>query len=62
MKEGVEDLWDRIMATDLEGKEVQVDLDAVDEVVNRGKNCLLVKLLTKKYFNHKAFKYTTRKV
>lgn len=37
MKEGVKDLCSRIMATDLESEEIQVDLGAVDEVVNRGK-------------------------
>lgn len=34
----------------------------VEEVKNRGKNHLLVKLLSQKYFNKKAFKITMKKV
>lgn len=38
MEEGVEDLCEKLMATDLE-EEIQVDLSAMD---SKGKNCLLV--------------------
>lgn len=58
----MENLCERLMATDLENEEIWVDLGTVDEVVNKGKNCLLVKLLTNKYFNREAFKYTMHRV
>lgn len=62
MEEGVEDLYERLMATDIKREEIWVDLSAVNEVVSRGKNCLLVKLLSNKYFNREAFKYIMRRV
>lgn len=34
----------------------------LEEVISRGKNCLLVKLLTYIYYNWDAFKATTRNV
>lgn len=34
----------------------------VDEVMDRGKNYLVVKLLSQKYFNREAFKATMKKV
>lgn len=33
MEEGVEDLYERLMATDIEREEIWVDLSAVNEVV-----------------------------
>lgn len=62
MENGVENLCECLMITDLNKEETHVELSLVDEVVSRGKNCLLVKLLSKKYFNREAFKATMKKV
>lgn len=51
-----------LKTTELENEEIVVDFSSVDEVVNRGKTCLLIKLLTTKYYNCEAFKNTMRKV
>lgn len=51
MAEGdVDHLCDKLKATELENEEIFVELHKVEGVVNRGKKCLLVKLLSNKYF------------
>lgn len=63
MEEGaVNQLCNRLQATELENKEIIVELESVEEVINRGKKCLLVKLLTNKYYNREAFKSTMKKI
>lgn len=52
----------RLETTDLEKEELVVDINSVAEVMDRGNTCLLVKLLTSKYFNREAFKATMRRV
>lgn len=37
-------------------------MNSIEEVVSRGKNCLLVKLLTTMYYNGEAFNATMKKV
>lgn len=53
---------ERLLYTDLEKEEIQVVLSSMDEVVNRGKNCLLIKLLSNRYYNREVFKATMKKV
>lgn len=57
----MEDLCERLMGTDLENGELVLDLSSVEEVVSRGENFLLTKLLSTKYYNKEAFKTTMRK-
>lgn len=58
----VDTLCECLKTTDLENEELQVELGLVDKVVEKGKKCLVVKLLTRKYFNWEAFKMTMKKV
>lgn len=39
-----------------------VEASSLEEVVDRGKNCLLIKLLTSRLYNHEAFKNTMHKI
>lgn len=55
-------IYERLKFTDLENEEIVVEVNSVAEVVNRGKNYLLLKLLTFKYYNQEAFKATMRRV
>lgn len=61
MKEGVDELCDRLLAIDLEKEELHVELSSIGKVFRRGENCLLAKLLSTKYYNKEAFKATMRK-
>lgn len=63
MEEGdVNHLCDKLKVTELENEENIVELQEVVGVVNRGKKCLLVKLLSSKYFNREASKSTLKKI
>lgn len=62
MDDSVDTLCEQLKLTKLKKEEIVVELNEVKEVVNRGKNCLLVKLLTRKYFNKQAFKSTMKKL
>lgn len=61
-EKSVKILCKRLKITKLENKKIIVELNSVKGVVNREKNRLLVKLLTKKYFNSEKFKPTMKKV
>lgn len=61
-KDGVESLCKHLHTMELENEEVCLELNLLEEVVSRGKNYILVKLLMKRYYNREAFKTTTRKV
>lgn len=62
MDEGVAHLCEQLRLMELENEETHIELSSVEEVVNRSKNCLLVKLLSTKYYNREAFKVTMKKV
>lgn len=44
-------ICERLKTMELENKELVVEANLVVEVVNRGTNCLLLKILTSKYYN-----------
>lgn len=46
--EGVENLCEQLKSTDLENKERCIELSSVHDIVSKGKNYLLVKLLSNK--------------
>lgn len=56
MEDNVDRLCERLLLTDLELEEIFVEPNSMDEMVNWGKNCLLIKLLNCRYFNREAFK------
>lgn len=58
----VEDLCDQLRATNFEQEELCIEPSFVGEVIARGKNCLLTKLLSTKYYNRRAFKATMKRV
>lgn len=62
MDDSVENLCENLKSTELENEEVNIEVNLLEEVISRGKTCLLVKLLTNRYYNRKAFKATMRKV
>lgn len=55
-------LCEKLIATKLEQDSIRVDMGQLQEVVAKGTNYLLVKLLTSQPFNHDAFKATMRKI
>lgn len=58
----MDNLRKRPLATDLEQEKISIDPIAVEDVLVWGKNCLLVKLLSTKYYNREAFKVTMNRV
>lgn len=62
MEAGVEDLCDQLRVTDLEQEELRIEPSFIGEVIARGRNCLLTKLLSSKYYNREAFKATMKMV
>lgn len=61
-KGGMDLFYERLKAIDLENEELVMEANSIAKVVNRGKNCLVLKLLTTKYYNREASKATVRKV
>lgn len=55
-------IYEWLKTMDLENEKLVVDCSSVVDVENRGKKCLLVKLLTPKYYNCEAFETTMRHV
>lgn len=53
---------EQLKTMDLENETLMVDCSSVADLENRGKKCLLVKLLTPKYYNREAFETTMRRV
>lgn len=62
VNEGVDNHCERLMWMDLKQEEIAMEPSLVEEVNSRGQNCLLVKLLSQKYFNREAFKGKMKKV
>lgn len=63
MVEGaVNHLYNKLKTTELENEEIVVKLKPVEKVMSRGKNCMLVRLLSSKYYNREAFKSTMKKI
>lgn len=62
MEVGVEELCECLMVIELENEELILDQSSMEEVVNKGENCLLAKLLYTNYYNKKAFQTTMSKV
>lgn len=58
----MDSICERLKTIDLKNEEILVDFNSVERVVDRGKTCLLVKLLMPKYYNHEAFKATMGRV
>lgn len=56
----LDNICERLKITDLENEEIVVEFSLVAEVVDSGKNCLLLKLLTSKFYNCETFKATMR--
>lgn len=61
-EDSVDSFCEQLKWTKLERKEVVVEPSSMTEVLTRGRNCLLVKVLSCKYFNQKAFKTTMKRV
>lgn len=59
--EGVEVLCQCLSMTKIDSEEILMKHNLVDDVVARGKNCLLTKLQTEKHYNREAFKVTMRR-
>lgn len=60
--EVLEGLCDRLRVTKLENEEISIGLDSVEDVVAKGKKCILMKLLSNHYHNREALKTTLTKV
>lgn len=56
LEEGVEALCQCLRMTENENEDILIERNLVEDVVARGKHCLLVKLLTGKHYNREAFK------
>lgn len=62
VEEEIKGLCERLQWIDLEEEVITIQPSLVEEVRTRERNCLLVKLLSLKYFNKEAFKVTMKKV
>lgn len=62
MEEELESVSEKLNTTELEEEEIKIELEAFREMVERGSNCLLLKLLSIHYFNIEAFKQTLMKI
>lgn len=60
MDNNMENLCECLKMTELKKEKIIMELSSIGEVVDRGKTCLLIKLLTKKHFNKEAFKATMK--
>ncbi|XP_042942811.1 uncharacterized protein LOC122276999 [Carya illinoinensis] len=58
----LDSLYASLSLTEKENEEVLVDTRMVEEVLDRGKHCLIMCLLTRKHYNHDALKATMKKV
>lgn len=58
----VNHLCDKLQAIELENEEIGVELESVEEVVSKGEKCLLVKMLSSKYYNKEAYKSMMKKI
>lgn len=47
----MDSICERLKTIDLQNEEILVDFNLVEKVMDRRKTCLLVKLLTLKYYN-----------
>lgn len=59
--EVLEGFCDRLRVTELENEEVLIGMDLVGDVVSRGRNFLLMKLLSNTYHNRETLKATISK-
>lgn len=62
MEGELNELCERLDATELEQELVKVDIEQFVRVVSKGANCMLVKLHTQRSFNCEVFKATMRKI
>ncbi|XP_042944768.1 uncharacterized protein LOC122278651 [Carya illinoinensis] len=62
MVEELDLLYASLSLTEKENEEVLVESSMVEEVLAKGKHCLIMCLLTRKHYNHEAFKATMKKV
>lgn len=53
-------ICERLKTIDLENEKIVMEVNLVAKVMDRGNNCVLLKLLTSKYYNWEAFKVTMR--
>ncbi|XP_042950030.1 uncharacterized protein LOC122282137 [Carya illinoinensis] len=60
--DNLDELYVSLSLKEKENKEVSVEPSRLEEVLERGENCLIMKLLIQKHYNHEAFKQTMRKV
>lgn len=51
VEDDVETLCEHLHTTELENEEVCLELNLLEKVIRGGKNCILVKLLTNRYYN-----------
>ncbi|XP_041001563.1 uncharacterized protein LOC121247253 [Juglans microcarpa x Juglans regia] len=58
----IESLYANLLLSEKECEDAAVDVHQVENVLARGEHCLLIKLLTRKHYNHEAFKQTMRKI
>lgn len=61
MEDEVESICEELVSTELEEEKIKIDPEAFREVIDRGNNCLLLKLLSVCHFNKEAFKEMMRK-
>lgn len=62
MDNRMDNICKQLQSTDLENEEILVDFNSVAKVMDRGKMCLLMKLLTSKYYNREPFEAAMRRV
>lgn len=62
MDERLKVICERLNPTKLEEEDIRIGPKAFREVVERGNNCLLLKLLLVRRFNREAFKQRLRKI
>lgn len=60
--EALEVLCNRLQVIELDNEEASIRINSMKDVVARGKNYLLMKLLSNRYHNREALKFTMTKV
>lgn len=58
----VKDLCGQLRLTKLEQEEIHVDSSSLEEVILKGQNYLVTKLLKSRPYNREAFKATMKKI
>lgn len=62
VEEAVETLCNQLSLTEFERGEIHMDQCPLEDVLEKGKKCLVVKLHTNRPFNREAFKAIIKKI